>query len=140
MNFFIPLHTLNIAKTAQSCVEEYRTSCLSLPVNLDSVSAIWPQYPQSDVDCECPVFESDDQHNFRDCYCFRERLTKFDVELNSHKLCWKNLTRDTNDTKIILLKGMYLNSLSFDVTYAKNIFNQTRISVEGICFNLIYII
>ena len=120
--------------TAERCVELYNDSCLSLPENLDSVVAVWPQHPQSDFDCECPLFESDGNHNFSQCYCFVDKLTTFDVKLKSHKLCWNNLTYDTNNTKIILYKGTDLKtspSDSFDVTYSRQIYNQTEISLQG---------
>ena len=113
--------------TNDTCISEGVTSCVELPENLKHVTVIWPRYPASDDDCECPIFiEEPTGPQFSDCYCFVLHLTSYTVTLNNDQVCWKNLTRESNDTKILLARDKTVGGI-----FRRDILGQTRITVQG---------
>ena len=89
---------------------------------------MWPTHPKSDDDCICPVFaEREFGPTFKSCYCFVFNLTTYNIELRDNdRICWKSLDRDSNDTKILLVKEELIGNL--DVRVIKS---QNRIKVQG---------
>lgn len=105
---------------------ENNSPCLDLPTNLNRVTVIWNRQPGFDEDCECPVYVNS-AIPFRDCYCFQtDPITPFNVDIVDNTLCWFNLTRVTNDTRIILARTDFINN-----SYYRVIYNLTRLIVQG---------
>ena len=113
--------------TDNECIPEGSTSCIPLPKELNRVNAIWPTHPASDDDCQCPVFlERSSGPQFSDCYCIVLHLTSYNVTLHNDQLCWNNLTRESNDTKILLVRDQVTGG-----EFNRDILSQTRITVQG---------
>ena len=118
---------ITIAMTKDTCISESEPSCVKLPKELNHLNAIWPRYPFSDDDCQCPIFVGGSSGpQFSDCYCFALNLTSYTVILDKDKLCWMNLTRESNDTKILLARDK-----NFRGVFRRDILSQSRITVQG---------
>lgn len=115
------------------CRSETELVCLDLPAIWVGVTVTWQLQPGSDEDCECPLFNNTDPLNFRQCYCFTKPppRTTFDVNLVNKTLCWSGLTRETNDTKVIIAKTNSIQGEQHRTIHYRNIYNLTRIIIEG---------
>ncbi len=113
----------------ENCIPEGNTQCVNLPTSKVYLSIIWPTHPHSDEDCSCPVFEERiNGPKFNNCYCLYHNLTSYTVELQDNdRICFKNLNRSSNDTKILLVKDI---SLTFETL--RTFESLTRITVEGL--------
>ncbi len=110
------------------CVSEGSRSCVRLPEDLSNLVVIWPRTPNSEFDCACLVFYYSPllpDVTFESCYCIKQHLTSYNVTLNQvdKQLCWNNLTRSANDTKVIICRDDYLT---------RTFQSETLITVEGI--------
>lgn len=109
------------------CVKENSNGCIQLPDNLENLLVIWPRAPKSVLDCVCPVQLRSTNGAFEDCYCIRDKLTVYNVTLTNKQLCWNNLTRVTNNTKIF-----FVRDVQDSIDPYKRIFqSETRLVVEG---------
>ncbi len=114
------------------CVQEGDQSCVQLPEDLSGLNVIWPRKHLSQEDCVCGVFLPSPllpDLTFEDCYCLKLGLTTYNVTLIDKRLCWMNLTRDTNDTNIIFVRDIQ-DHPEVDST-VRTFVSETRITVEG---------
>ncbi len=116
------------------CVSEHSKTCVSLPEFLDGfLLVLWPRAPHSESDCACSLFYPSGPPNnlivFEDCYCLKLHLTVYNVTLNpsEQQLCWNDLTRATNDTKVVFVRDKF----ETDRTAVRIFQSETRITVEG---------
>ncbi len=116
------------------CVQEGDQSCVQLPEDLAGLNVIWPRTRLSQRDCVCGVFFASPMLpdlKFEDCYCLKQGLTPYNVTIIDKRLCWINLTRDTNDTKIVFVRDIYHPE---DSTTVRTFQSETRIIVAGKCY------
>ena len=87
-------------------VYEGNKTCLSLPLEVHGDEVLWPWLTHEDRSrpCICPIVD-----RIQECVCFNDTGYDLKVEktsdINNHtlrSLCWINLNRRMNNTRILL--------------------------------------
>ena len=97
--------------------------------------AIWAKHQNSDDDCHCAVARPTAAASFNTCACFTKHQTNYDVVLKDDKLYFSNLTRNTNDT-IVLLVHDHTLSREEDFSVERKLISVTRFAVQGMNITL----
>ena len=114
-------------------MQEGQDSCIKIPFtrNGPGLIAIWAKFPNSDEDCYCPLIKPSPNGEFSSCSCIsKSPRTVYDVELDGDMLCFNNLTRTTNNTKVLIVQDRRLNDIG-GIDVVRIIILESQIFVQG---------